>query len=82
MHKNICEMMLNAIGDSLSNLGSSDDVEDGEIDDDDEENWKLGQLSKEDKPGQVIGTISKMILQHKEYVWHKQMRLDKLIQPG
>jgi len=38
--------MLNAIGDCLSNLASSDDGEDGEDEGDDEDDSELGKLSK------------------------------------
>jgi len=56
--------MLNAIGDSLSNLASSEDEEDGEDEDDDEEDTELGKLSEDDKPGWVMGTISTTV-QHR-----------------
>jgi len=56
--------MLNAIGDSLSDLASSDDGEDGEDEDDDEDNPELGKISEDDEPGWVMGTISKTV-QHR-----------------
>jgi len=56
--------MLNAVGDSLSDLASSEDEEDGEDKDDDEDDTELGQLSKHDEPGWVMGTISKTV-QHR-----------------
>jgi len=43
------EEMLNAIGDSLSNLASSNNEEDGE-DEDDEEDTELSKLSEDDEP--------------------------------
>jgi hypothetical protein len=49
--------MLVAIGESLSDLVSSDDGEDGE-DDDDEETDQV-KLSDYDEPGWVMGTIAK-----------------------
>jgi len=52
------EQMLNAIGDSLSNLASSDNGEDGEDEDHPEDDTELGKLSADDKPGWVMGTIS------------------------
>jgi len=55
------EEMLNAIGDSLSDLASSDNGEDGEDEDDDEEDSAGGNLSKDDQPGWVMGTISKTV---------------------
>jgi len=45
------EEMLNAIGDSLSTLASSDDEQDGEHKEDDEEDTELGKLSDDDEPG-------------------------------
>jgi hypothetical protein len=58
--------LLNAIGDSLNNLASSEDDEDGEDQDDDEEDTEHGKLklSEDDKPGLVMGTISKTV-QHR-----------------
>jgi hypothetical protein len=53
------EEMLNAVGDSLSDLGSSEEEEDGEDEDDNEGDTRHGKLSKDDKPGWVMGTISK-----------------------
>jgi len=53
--------MLNAIGDSLSNLESSDDAEDGDDEDDDEKDTELGKRSKDDEPGWVMGTITKTV---------------------
>jgi len=53
--------MLNPIGDSLSDLASSEDEEDGEDEDDDEEDTELGKLSKDDEPGWVMGTITKTV---------------------
>jgi hypothetical protein len=47
-HENSFEEMLVAIGDSLSNLASSDDGENGEGEDDEE--TEQGKLSKDDKP--------------------------------
>jgi len=74
--------MLNAIGDSLSHLASSEDEEDGEDDDDDEEDTELGKLSKNDEPGWAMGTISKTVQHRMESFQQKQMRLDELTQPG
>jgi len=74
--------MLNAIGDSLSNLGSSDDEEDGEDEDDEVEDPVGGKLSEDDKSGWVMGTISKTVQYRKERVWQKQMKLDELMQPS
>jgi len=74
------EEMLNAIGDSLSNLASSDDEEDGKDEDDDEEDTELGKLSEDDEPGWVIGTIFKTVKDWIESFQQKQKRLDELMQ--
>jgi len=76
------EEMLNAIGESLSDLASSDDEEDGEDEDDDEEDTGHGKLSEDDEPGWVMGTISKMVQHRMESFWQKQLWLDELTQPG
>jgi len=72
--------MLIAIGDSLSDLASSDDGEDGE-DEDDEETEK-GKLSEDDEPGWVMGTITKTVQQRMERFQQKQMKFDELTQLG
>jgi len=74
--------MLKAIGDSLSDLASSDDGEDGEDEDDDEANSKLGKVSEDDESGWVMSTISKTVQHRVERFWQKQIKLDKLTQPG
>jgi hypothetical protein len=76
------EEMLNAIGDSLSDLASSDDEQDGEDEEDDEEDSELGKLSDDDEPGWVMGTITKTVQHRRESIRQEQMRLDKLTQPG
>jgi hypothetical protein len=55
----VFDEMIVAIGDSLSDFASSHDGDDGE-DEDDEETEK-GQLSEDDDPGWVVGTIIKMV---------------------
>jgi len=74
--------MLNAIGDSLSDLASSDDEQDREDKEDDEEDIELGKLSDDDEPGWVMGTITKTVQHRMESFRQKQMRLDELTQPG
>jgi len=69
--------MSNAIGDSLSDLASSQDKEDGEDKDDDEEDTELHKLSEDDEPGWVMGTISKRVQHRMESFRQMQMR-----QPG
>jgi len=74
------EEMLVAIGDSLSHVASSNDGEDG--DDEDDEETEQGKLSEDDEPGWVMGTIIKTVQQRMERYQQKQMKLDKLTQPG
>jgi hypothetical protein len=74
-----CEKMLAAIGDSLSDLASSEDGKDG--DDEDEETGQ-GKLSEDDEPGWVMGTITKTVPQRMESFRQKKMKLDELTQPG
>jgi len=74
------EEMLVAIGDSLSDLASSDDGVDGEEEDDDE--TEQGNLSEDDEPGWVMGTITKTVQQRMERFRQKQVKLDQLTQPG
>jgi len=71
------EEMLNAIGDSLSDLASSDDEEDAE-DEEEDDDTEQGKLSENDEPGWVMGTISKMVQRCMERFWQKQMKLDEL----
>jgi len=74
------EEMLVAIGDSLSDLASSEDGEDGE--DEDDEETEQGKLSEDDEPRRVMGTITKTVQQRMERIRQKQMKLDELTQPG
>lgn len=54
-----------AIKDSLSHLGSSDNVQDGE-DENDEVTVLGGKPSEDDETSWVMGTTSKMVQQHIE----------------
>jgi len=76
--KKTFEEMMAAIGDSLSDLASSDDGEDGE---DEDEETELGKLSEDDEPGWVMGPISKTVQQRIESFRQKQMKRDELTQP-
>jgi hypothetical protein len=71
--------MLVAIGDSLSDLASTDNGEDGE--DEDDEETEQGNLSEDDEPGWVMGTITKTVQPRNERFRQKQMKLDELTQP-
>jgi hypothetical protein len=73
------QAMMVAIRDSLSNLGSFNDWDDGEEDD---EETEQGQLSEDDEHGWVMGTITKTVHQRLERFRQKQMTLDELTQPG
>jgi len=76
------EEMLNAIRDSLTNLATSDDGEDGEYEDDHSEDLELGKMSEHDKPGWVMGTFTKTVLPRKDRFQQKPMELDELTQQG
>ena len=71
--------MLVAIGDSLSDLASSDHGQDGEAKDDEE--TEQGTLSDDDEPGRVMGTITKTVQQSMQSFRPKQMKLNELTQP-
>ena len=72
------EEMMDPIGDSLSELPSSGNEEDGE----DDKDMEQGKLSKDDEQGWVMGTISKTVLQCMERLQLKMMKLDELTHPG
>jgi hypothetical protein len=74
------EKIMVAIGDSLYDLERSYDAEDGE--DDDHEETEDGKLREDDTPGWVMGTVSNTEQQRMESFQEKQMKLDKLTQPG
>jgi len=75
--------MLNAIGDSLGDLASSDDGEDGEHKDDDgEEDPELAKISEDEEPGWVIRTISKRVQHRMERFGQNQMKVDELTAPS
>jgi len=81
-HETASWEMLNAIGDSLSDLASSEDEQDGEDKDDDEEDPAGGKLSEDDEHGWVMSTMSKTVHYRMEGFRQKQMKLDELMQPG
>ena len=76
----ILQEMMVAIRDHLSDLECSYDGEDAEGEEDEE--TAQGKLSEDDEPGWVMGTISKTVQQRMERSRQKQMKLDKLTQPG
>jgi len=75
------EEMLNAIGDRLSDLASSDDDEDVQ-DEEEDDDIEQGKLGEDDEPGWVMGTISESVQRRMERFWQKQIKLDELTQPG
>jgi len=72
------QQTLDAVGDSLSDLSGSDDEDNGGDDDDTEQS----ELSEDDEPGGVMGTISKRVQKHIERFWQMQMELDQLTHLG
>jgi len=80
-HETTFEEILNAIGDSLSDLASSADEEAGEDEDDDEDDSEHSKLSEDDEPGWVMGTISKTVQHRMESFGQKQLKFDELTQP-
>jgi len=71
------KQMMNAIGDSLSDLACCDHWEDGDDEDDDEADPAGGKLSEDDEPGWVMGTIPKPVQYRMELILQKQMKLDE-----
>jgi hypothetical protein len=72
--------ILVALGDSRSDLATSDDGEDGK--DVDEEQTEQGNLSENDETGWVMGTITKTVPQRMEWFRQKQMMHNKMTQLG
>jgi len=70
--------MLYAIGDSLSDLASSDNEKKGEDEVDDKKYWKLGKFRADDEHSRVLGTISSMVKHCMLQFQQKQMRFDEL----
>jgi hypothetical protein len=64
---------------SLSNLASSNDGEDREIEDDEE--TELSLLSKHDEPCNMMGIISTSVQQRMERIQLQQIRHAELTQP-
>jgi len=75
------EEMLNAIGDSLSDVASSEHEEDPK-DQEADEDTEQGKLSEDHEPGWVVGTISKTVQRRMAKCCQKQMKLAELAQPG
>jgi len=69
-----------AIQDSQRDIASSNDVENGDHEHDEE--TQLGQLSEDDEPYYMMGTITKTVQQRMERFWEKQINLDKFTRHG
>jgi hypothetical protein len=80
--KRTFEQMLNSIRESLNNVASSDDEQDGYDEQDEAENTETGKLSDYDEHTCVMGTISRTVQHRMESFQQKHMRLDELMQPG
>jgi len=78
----VFEEMLNSIGDSLSDLASSEEEQDREDVEYDEEDTELGKLSDDDEPGWARGTISNTVQHRLESFRQQQMKLEELTQTG
>ena len=74
--------ILNAVRDSLSDLSSSEDEEDGQDEDNDYEDTGLGKLREDDEPGWVMGTFPNQVPRCMESLRQKQMRRDELMLAG
>ena len=75
------EEMLNANGDSLSDLASSD-VEESADDVEEDDDTEQSKLSDNDEHGWGMGTISTLVQRRMERFSQKQMKLDQMTQPG
>lgn len=74
--------VLNTIRDSLSNLANSNNQADTEDDDNNEGDQKQGNLSEDNKPNWVMGTISKLRQYRMECYRQKKMSRAELMQLG
>jgi hypothetical protein len=72
--------MLNAVSNSLSDLASSNDKEDGEDQQAHHEDTELCKMSKDDEPRSVMGKISNRGQSSKESFCQKLISLDDLTQ--
>jgi hypothetical protein len=73
--------MLNGIGDSLSDLATSDNEAEWKAEIDYKEDIALGKLSNDDEAHYVLGTIATIVQQHMKSIRQNQMRHDELTQP-
>jgi hypothetical protein len=75
--ENMCHEMFVPIGDSLSDIRSSDDGDDGQ--DEHDADSEQGVPIADDKPCWVMGTIIKTVQQCIYRCRQKQMKLDQLV---
>jgi len=74
------EEKLVAIGDSLSDLASSDDGDD--VEDENDEETEQGKLSDDDEPGWLMGIPTNTVQQGMERFRQQKMKLEEVTQPG
>jgi hypothetical protein len=72
--------MLNSIGDSVSDLASSEDKENRADKDEEEEDTGHCKLSQDDEPSWVMGTYCNTAQHHRERFEQNQKRHDELTQ--
>jgi len=81
-HKKSFQETLNAIGRNLNNRAGFDDMENREVQDAYEDVTQLCKLSKDDKPGWAMATVSWTIQQRLDSALLKQMKNVELTQLG
>jgi len=72
--------MLNASRDSLNNLASFNNAEDGENEDNDEQYTEQGKLNEDGEPAWVMGAISEKVQHCRERIPKLRMKFDNLMQ--
>jgi len=75
----VLEMMF-TIWKRLRDIVSSNDADNGKVEDDEEP--VQGQMSENDEPCWVMGTVTNAVQQRLEKYQQKELKLDKLTQPG
>jgi len=78
--KNMFEEIMNAIGDGLINLASCNNEADGDVEN--HGGTEVRNLSEDDEPSWVVGTIPKMVHQPIERFRQEEMTHDNLTQLG
>lgn len=80
--KTIFHKILNEFGDSKRDLPGLENREDGECSDEDEDDIVMCKLSEDDRPCQVLGTISRTIPHHLHRFQRMQIKIYMLVQLG